>query len=399
MTTQKLFKYTSLLFASTLLLAACGTDTEDEPDVTDPDEEIVAPEPGDEDTDESIEDDDETDDTAEHTDDDEEDDEEDYAVSQDLDNWFPKLEDTLLDYDGEGMEYAAFTRYPQFAYDDTLQMVESTAGTDVVTIYEYTDEEIREIFVRPETYFRDDFIDTGLDSMQDDHEIILQLPIEVGHSWESPTGSVSEITAVDFEYETDFGSFDAIEVTRTQDDSELVYIYAEEVGLVERVFTSNEDESQVISTLVSRSREQPEEIDLTVFPLDENAEGLLAVPLTVELYTNDAIRYELTEILRGKSGGSDAPPLLTDNVAINFMFLGDDDIGYVDFSSELIEEMNVGAGIESLIIQGLVNTIGGYYTTEEVYLTVDNEPYASGHLEREEGETWSVDHSSVSWEE
>lgn len=396
MAKHNFFKYTSLLFASGLILSACGTDA-DEEDTADPDEEVVAPEPDDENATDETDDEDQDEDTDEEDEKDEED--EDYAVSQDLDLWFPRLEDTLLEYDGEGMEFASFTRYPQFTSDSTMQMVESTAGTDVVTIYEYTEEEVREIFVRPETYFRDDFKDTGLDSMQDEHIIILQLPIEVGHSWKSPNGSVSKITNVDFEYETDFGTFDAIEVTQTYDDSQTVYTFAEEVGLVERVFTSDDGESEVTSWLTSRSRERPEEINITVFPLNENADGLLGVPVTVELYTNDAIRYELAEVLRGKSGGSDAPPLLTDNVAINFMYFGNDDIAYVDFSSELIEEMNVGAGIESLIVQGLVNTIGGYYNADEVYLTVENEPYASGHLEFEEGETMTVDQSSVNWEE
>lgn len=390
MSSQKLFKYTSLIFASALLLAACGTDTDEEPDITDPDEEVVSPEPNDEDGTEEIDDED-----MEN----ESDEQEDSLVSQELDLWFPKLEDTLLDYDGEGMEYASFTRYPQFSYEDTLQMMEATAGTVVVTVYEYTEDEVREVFVRPETYFRDDIMNTGLDSAQDEHDIILQLPIEVGHSWESPTGSVSEITRINFEYETDFGTFDAIEVTREYDDSQVISIYAEDIGLVERAFTSSEGETEVMSTLASRSKEQPEDVNLTVFLLDDQAEGLLAVLVTTELYTNESIRFELTEVLRGKAISSDYPPLLADDASINFMYLGNDAIAYVDFSSELIDSMNAGAGVESLLLQGIVNTIGDYYTTDEVYLTVDGEPYASGHIELVEGETLSVDYSYVSWQE
>ncbi|MCD8505981.1 MAG: hypothetical protein LRY37_02345 [Alkalibacterium thalassium] len=170
-------KYTYLTLSAGLVLAGCNNEDDSE-GIDEPDEEVIAPEPDDEELAEDDSDDD-------------------YTVSQDLEVWFPKLEDTWLEYEGEGIEYASFTRYPQFAHDDTLQMVESTAGTDVVTVYEYTEDEIREIFVRPETYFRDDMMDTGLSSAQDDHEIILQLPIEVGHSWESPTGSVTEITDVE----------------------------------------------------------------------------------------------------------------------------------------------------------------------------------------------------------
>ncbi|MDZ7835142.1 MAG: hypothetical protein U5K84_07120 [Alkalibacterium sp.] len=82
-------------------------------------------------------------------------------------------------------------------------MVESTGGMTIVTIYAYSEEEVRETSSNvPETYFREDFFDTELSSQAEDFEVILQLPIEEGHSWESPSGSTSEITSVDVEKET-----------------------------------------------------------------------------------------------------------------------------------------------------------------------------------------------------
>jgi hypothetical protein len=382
-------KYTYLTLSASLVLTGCNNEDDSE-GIDEPDEEVIAPEPDDEDLDE-----DDTDDLTE--DEEENDSDDDYAVSQDLEVWFPKLEDTWLEYEGEGIEYASFTRYPQFAHDDTLQMVESTAGTDVVTVYEYTEDEIREIFVRPETYFRDDMMDTGLSSAQDDHEIILQLPIEVGHSWESPTGSVTEITDVEVEIDLPFGTFDAIELTREREGNTTVYYYAEELGLVERISNPGNDEMEIRSTLTERSENQPEEHSVTVFTLDDQATELQAVNTTIELYTNEPIRLALTEVLRGQAEVSDSAALIAESAEINYMFLGDDDIAYADFSAELIDDMNAGSGIESLIVQALVNTIGGYYNVEEVSLTVDGEPYSSGHLHREEGETWTVDHSQVSW--
>ncbi|GAA0495033.1 GerMN domain-containing protein [Alkalibacterium sp. m-11] len=381
MLTNTWLKYTYLTLSAGLILAGCNNEDDSE-DIDEPDEEVIAPEQDDEDLDE-----DDTDDLTE----------DDYAVSQDLEVWFPKLEDTWLEYEGEGIEYASFTRYPQFAHDDTLQMIESTAGTDVVTVYEYTEDEIREIFVRPETYFRDDMMDTGLSSAQDDHEIILQLPIEAGHSWESPTGSVTEITDVAVEIDLPFGTFDAIELTREREGNTTVYYYADGIGLVERISNPGDDEMEIRSTLTELAENQPEEHSVTVFTLDDQATELQAVNTSIELYTNEPIRVALTEVLRGQAEGYDSLALIAGSAEINYMYLGDDGIAYADFSVELIDDMNAGSGIESLIVQALVNTIGAYYNVEEVSLTVDDEPYSSGHLHREEGETWTVDHSQVSW--
>ncbi|MCC5894569.1 MAG: GerMN domain-containing protein [Alkalibacterium sp.] len=386
----KRLRYATLLLSTGLLFAGCAGESDETLDPETPDDEVIAPEL-DDDTDEESDTDSENGDAQEE-------DEDAFAVSQDLELWLPKTENTLFDYEGDGIEYASFTRYPQFAHEDTYQFVEATSGTDVVFVYEYSDDEVRERFVRPETYFRDDVMDTGLSSSQEDHEIILQLPIEMGHSWESPTGSTSEITDVEFEIDTEFGTFEAIEVTRTIDDNDIIYYYAEGIGLVERVSNPGDDEMEITSTLVSRSEDVPEELSLTLFTLDDQGESLNASNVTIELFTNEPIRLALADALRGEAPDTETAAMITEGVDINYMFLGENDIAYADFSVELIEEMNAGAGIESLIIQGLLNTIGGYYNVEDVLLTVDGEPYSSGHLELSEGETWTVDHSNVTWE-
>lgn len=68
---------------------------------------------------------------------------------------------------------------------------------------------------------------------------------------------------------------------------------------------------------------------------------------------------------------------------------------YVDFSRDLVEEMNAGSGTEMLILQAIVNTIGEYYGVEEVVLTVEGNPYESGHILMEEDQAFEVDHSQV----
>lgn len=388
MTNTRLWKLTSALLLSGALLAACQP-AEDEANVDEP-EEVVAPE---------LDNGDEVDETNEPEENGETDEEPDDVdeVSQDLEVWFPRLENVLLEYEGDGMEGSSFTRYPQFAHDDTLQMVEMNSGTHVVTIYEYTDDHIEEIFIRPETYFRENFMDTGLSSELEGFYYILQLPIEEGHSWENPNGTTSEITDVGLEMDTPVGTVEAIEVTTIHEDGINTYYYGENIGLIETRshFGENENDFEVISQLVGYHEDQPEEFPVTIYTLDEQALGLDAIPVTMELNTNDPARITLAELMKAEAPESDYTPMITEGVDINFMYLREDGVVHADFSVELVDEMNAGAGIENMILLGIVNTIGGYYNVQEVELTVDGGPYESGHIIVQPGETLQVDHSIV----
>jgi hypothetical protein len=63
---------------------------------------------------------------------------------------------------------------------------------------------------------------------------------------------------------------------------------------------------------------------------------------------------------------------------------------YVDFTKELVSEMNAGAGFESMILQCITNTLGRYYGVTKVYLTVEGSPYSSGHIIMKKGEPFIV---------
>lgn len=48
-----------------------------------------------------------------------------------------------------------------------------------------------------------------------------------------------------------------------------------------------------------------------------------------------------------------------------------------------------------MILQSIVNTVGGYYGVEKVYLTVDENPYSSGHILMKVGESFSVNSKDI----
>lgn len=380
MKNQTLLKRLTILSLSAFLLSACGDSGEEGIDPP-PEEEVDPPE-------EPAE--------PEEPDDEEPEEPQEPEVSQNPADWFPALENIHYVYDGEGSEYAPFEVISQYAEENAWQTLQITSGTSLMMVYEYTEDEIRQIHTREEVYYREDYINPWNPSYRDEQlDIILQAPIEVGHSWESPIGAEYEITDVNVEVETPSGVYEAIEVTRFSGGSGIVRYYAENVGLVQQTSIPEEDSAdEIVSSLAEVNEDTPETIPMIFYTLDTDAMGIDQIETELNLYTNDVPRVAIADALKGGIPEMEEQPLLTEGVGMNYLYL-DGTVVNVDFSEELISEMNAGAGIEGLILQSIVNTVGDYYSVDEVLLTVEGEPYSSGHIVHEEGQILPVDYTNV----
>ena len=308
-----------------------------------------------------------------------------------IENYIPYDENVYYSYAGEGNEYTAFNRYIQYIEDNRMQVSDQNAGTTVVSVLEYSDGQLVELLSRPETYFRENM----LNEMSDDAgNILLKEPLQVGTSWENPSGFTSEITALAMDVETSLGVFPTIEVTEIAEDSILKRYYAENIGLVKEEFIGNDDSYVNTATLETRTEETPEVVVIKAYYPDANAMGLETSDVNVSFYTNDITRNTIADLLK-QIPGVEYGKLISDNTSINSLYLNDDGRVYVDFSKELTEDMNAGSSSESLILQGIVNTIGNYYGVQEVVLTVENQPYESGHYSMKENESFRVDMEGV----
>lgn len=304
-----------------------------------------------------------------------------------IENYFPFDENVQYSYLGEGNEFASFDRYPQYIDGNRIQYIEKNSGTAHTFVLEYKDGKLTELYSRPETYFRENMMEK---TSEGQGEILLKEPLEVGNSWENPSGTVSEITSVDFSVETPLDVFSAIEVTNTHKDSITKSYYVKNIGLVKQEVIANDDSYIVSSTLETISKEAPEVAVIKAYYPDANAMELESSDVNVSFYTNDVTRKTMTELLK-QVPGVEYGKLISDNTEMNSLYLNEDGRVYVDFSKELIEDMNAGSSGESLIIQGIVNTIGNYYNVKEVVLTVENQPYESGHYSMNKDESFKVD--------
>lgn len=67
----------------------------------------------------------------------------------------------------------------------------------------------------------------------------------------------------------------------------------------------------------------------------------------------------------------------------------------VDFSKELLTELNAGSAMEMEMIKSIVNTLGNYYGVEKVYISTEGTPYSSGHFAIREDEYFTVDETNI----
>ncbi len=72
----------------------------------------------------------------------------------------------------------------------------------------------------------------------------------------------------------------------------------------------------------------------------------------------------------------------------------DTDTLSVNFGSTFINNLGFGSGVESNILQCVVNSLGYNLGVSKVYITVNGEEYASGHIMLEKGTAFSVDYSN-----
>ena len=105
--------------------------------------------------------------------------------------------------------------------------------------------------------------------------------------------------------------------------------------------------------------------------------------------TNDLTRIVFENAFKDLPKG-DLAKVLGPNVKIKSLYLNKDNRVYIDFTKELLSEMNAGSGYESLILQSITNTIGTYYGVDKVYITIEDNPYVSGHIVMKKGEFFAV---------
>ena len=299
-------------------------------------------------------------------------------------DYFAFKSDERRTYKGTGNEYASYTTVVDYLKDGVAQVRQDNGGTSTISVYALADNAMKKVYTRNETYFKYDFM-----SMKNGDEVLIKEPIQTGNTWTLKDGSVWTITAVDKQVTTPSGTYRALEVTTTGTDSAWKDYYAKDIGLIKSEFTSGGD--AITSEL--------EKIEIGVsakgtvrfyFP-DFDQQKAVYEEREIEAKTNEDVLGVLELGLKTVPFGSGLTKTLSD--ATKVLGVGLDEskgIVTVDFSKELISEMNAGTSLEGLVIKSITNTFGHYYQMDKVVINVEGKPYESGHVALKAGEYFTV---------
>lgn len=128
--------------------------------------------------------------------------------------YFPFLENTIIEYQGIGNEFAEQKVFYEFIEDNKAQMKVLNPGTKMIKVYELKNGALTEVYMEGEFYH----IENMLNENSNKQDIILKLPLEIGNSWKTHDGYEREITGIDENIETPYKVFNALEVTTTFDE-------------------------------------------------------------------------------------------------------------------------------------------------------------------------------------
>jgi len=303
--------------------------------------------------------------------------------SYSIDNYFNFKENVKYNYAGTNSEYAEYITYIDYINGNKVQLRSNNGGTETVTVLQNSNGELTKVFQRNQCYYRENFTNKPYNVS----EVLLKEPLKIGTEWRLPDGGKRYISKVGMKLSTESGEYEVIEVTteNTNGQVDLQY-YAPSIGLVKSIYDIKT--MKVTSTLKSIEENVRLNQSIRCYYSDENYK-IHYEDRKFTFATNDITKITIQNLFKNFPGNNKGQ-LLGKNVSINSLYLNDDGMVYIDFSSNFVKEMNAGSGFESAILESIVNTIGNYYEVDKVYITIDNNPYSSGHIVKAKGEYFKV---------
>lgn len=215
-----------------------------------------------------------------------------------------------------------------------------------------------------------------INSSPNDDEILLSEPIKVSNQWKIK-GGTREITAVDKLVSIPIGSFSTVEISTYYDDgSRCVQYYMRSVGLIAQY---DLDEKGLLSSVYEATfREKnngfPQRVRFYFANMEKGIVNSIMREVLFSPHTDPKLRFA-TE-LRNVPGASGLIPL-SPNVRILSIVPNFKGGVSVDFSHQLISEMDLGADGENLLLSAIAKTFAEYYQANRVFVTIEGGPYES----------------------
>lgn len=305
-----------------------------------------------------------------------------------ISDYYPFLENVKYTYDGEGNEYASYTVFTDYIAGNRAQFRINNGGSETIKVLENTNGTLIIHLFRGETYFRENYVD----KTDGNDEILLKEPLIKGTEWMLADNRRRYISNTGVEVTTPYGTFQTIEVTTEENATKdkIIDYYAKDIGLIKSIYSSKD--YNISSELSKIEKNTPFTQSVILYYPNRDGTGIVEVEKSILFQTNDISRIKIQEAYAGSSN-SKLVPILSADTKINSLYLNNDNIVYVDFSNEFVKA--IGSGFEELKLQCITNTLGYYYGVNQVYITIEGQPYESGHIVMKKNEPFKVNYDKV----
>lgn len=294
-------------------------------------------------------------------------------------DYFPFEENKISSYLGKGSEYADQKVYVEYIDGDKIQFKIENPGTNMVKVLENKNGELKEVYIEGEFYHIENMINANTNSQ----DVLLKEPLILGNTWDS-LGFKKEITAVDIEVETPLKTFESLEVTTFLENGALSKeYYSKGIGLVKKTFI---DGDMKIESILEKEENQARRYEIKSYYPNALDGKIVEVQREIAFNTNDRIE-EILESIMKDSVEDNYLQLISDNTNINSLYLDRNSWAIeIDFSKEMIEDLNLGASLEYDVLDSIAKTLGSIYDVDKVFIKVDGKEYNSGHIRLEKNE-------------
>lgn len=305
-------------------------------------------------------------------------------------DYFPMKPNAVYYYQGYGNEYASYTRYTDFTNSTRQQFRVDNGGTETVNVYEYTAYGVKLRYSKSEIYYRESF----LNKTANRSDYIIKNPIRKGTSWTLSDGSKRSITSTNAVVKTPLKKYTgALEITTVKGKSKTKDYYVKGVGLVKSVYYL-EGGYTVSSSLKQIKTNTPFIQTIRFYYPDKNINKVWYVDKKIKFYTNDITRLKIVKEFRNPPKG--LVSCIGPNTRNNWMYYNSTyKMVYADFAPNFVKDLNAGSMYESLCLTSIVNTIGGYYDMNKVYITLGGKPYQSGHIVKKPGQPFITNFKGI----
>lgn len=310
-----------------------------------------------------------------------------------IEDYYPFKENILMSYKDTRNDFGDENIYVDFINGNRIQIRSVDGGTTLGRVLENKNGQLSILTSREDFYYKDNLIDT--DENKGGREVILKEPLEIGTSWNLPNGNKRTITNVTSNISTPSGNYKALEVTTEGKDYTTKDYYAPNVGLIKSTFIAGD--AKITKSLSKRVEDAsfPQNLKLYYPETMKNDIRIVSTKIKTVLKTNEDIKDIFQKYFQNPLKNNLAS-LISKNTKINDLYLNtEENKVYVDFSKEFIDEMNAGSSKELSIIRSITNSLGNYYNVDKVYISIDGDPYSSGHMSLDKNESFSVDYDDV----